>query len=294
VRFVRKRHVVRTLTAVGVCVGIAMVMPGVSHAETGSNISGSYVALGDSYTAGPLVPLPTASGPTPLLCGQSTQNYPRQVAAVLHSSTFQDASCSGATTADMFSAQFGLNPPQLDRLSDRTQLVTLSIGGNDINFLEIIVRCSGGFLLGCTTSYNIGGDQLAARIAAFAPKLAAVLSAIRQRAPGARVLVVGYPTVFPATPQYCPDGPFNPGDLPYLHATFQRLNDTIAYVASHAGDEYVDTTASSVGHDVCKLPPAKWIEGGIPFGYSGAPYHPNVQSMTNTAAQVLAALRSAD
>src|SRR5215475_7481089 len=76
----------------------------------------SYVALGDSYTAGPLIPLQESD---PLGCLRSDHNYPHLVAAALGVSDFRDPSCSGAETDDMTAPQGvtpGPNPPQLDSL----------------------------------------------------------------------------------------------------------------------------------------------------------------------------------
>ena len=72
----------------------------------------SYVALGDSYTAGPVIPVQQTD---PLGCLRSDHNYPHLVAAALGVSTFRDPSCSGAETGDMTNAQDvdpGPNPPQ--------------------------------------------------------------------------------------------------------------------------------------------------------------------------------------
>ena len=101
-----------------------------------------YVALGDSYTAGPLIPDQTGS---PAGCLRSTHSYPFLVAAGTGAATFTDVSCQGATTADMTHAQsvpLGTNPPQDNALSASTTLVTLQIGGNDIGFSDIIIHCT--------------------------------------------------------------------------------------------------------------------------------------------------------
>ncbi|MBA3287613.1 MAG: hypothetical protein H0U21_06265 [Acidimicrobiia bacterium] len=100
-----------------------------------------YVPLGDSFTAGPLIPTQIA----PLGCLKSNRNYPTVVDGTLGSSAFRDISCSGATTDDMFAPQSivgGSNPAQLSALSASTTLVTLGIGANDIGFTEIIQHCS--------------------------------------------------------------------------------------------------------------------------------------------------------
>jgi hypothetical protein len=102
----------------------------------------SYVALGDSYTAGPLIPLQETN---PLGCLRSDHNYPHLVAAALGVVEFRDPSCSGAETDDMTQPQGvtpGPNPPQFDSLAHNTGLVTLGIGGNDIGFSEVAESCA--------------------------------------------------------------------------------------------------------------------------------------------------------
>src|SRR5918998_3557649 len=101
-----------------------------------------YTALGDSYTAGPLIPDQTGSDPQG--CLRSDRNYPHLVANALKLS-LTDVSCSGATTEDMFSSQAlegDDNPPQLNAVKPDTSVVTLGIGGNDIGFSSIIEDCT--------------------------------------------------------------------------------------------------------------------------------------------------------
>jgi hypothetical protein len=101
-----------------------------------------YVAMGDSYTAGPFIPDQTGS---PAGCLRSTHSYPFLVAAGAGAATFTDVSCQGATTADMTHAEsvpLGTNPPEDNALSGSTTLVTLQISGNDIGFIGIIKHCA--------------------------------------------------------------------------------------------------------------------------------------------------------
>src|SRR5690242_3722986 len=96
----------------------------------------NYVALGDSYAAGPLIP---AQNGSPAGCLRSDHNYPHLVAAADRAASFTDVSCQGATTGNMTQPQgvgLGTNPPQLNALSAGTTLVTLQIGGNDIGFSD--------------------------------------------------------------------------------------------------------------------------------------------------------------
>lgn len=255
----------------------------------------SYVALGDSYAAGPGIP--TQYG-TPPGCGRSTSNYPAVAAAALAAGTFTDASCSGATTEHLSrpqETQAGTNPPQLDALTADTDLVTLTIGGNDIGFSEIVGQCAarspaepGG--AACRDHYHSSGsDELAARIEAAAPDVQAGLQAVQERSPDADVLVVGYPTILPDSGPGCfPVVPYSPGDTEYLRETTKRLNDMLAAEAAIAGAEYVDTYTPTIGHDVCTAPGTKWVEGLTPTS-PAAPLHPNALGMQAMAAAVVAA-----
>jgi hypothetical protein len=92
-----------------------------------------YVALGDSFSAGPFIPPPDR---TMLGCARSLSNYPHLLNAHIKPTTFVDVSCSAAKTADMTESRFLPTlrkvPPQLDALRPETDLVTLTIGGNDL------------------------------------------------------------------------------------------------------------------------------------------------------------------
>jgi lysophospholipase L1-like esterase len=260
---------------------------------TGSGGNGRYVALGDSYTAAPNV---GDSGGGPSGCHRSAENYPSDVARALRIGQFADASCSGATTADMFSPQQFSgenNPPQLDSLNSATTLVTVGIGGNDIGFISLVrgcvtVRRDGS---GCRDENSAGGtDRLAARIDATAGKVAHVLSAISARAPNAQVLVVGYPTILPASGPGCwPFLPYGAPDVAYLRNVTNNLNGMLAEQASAAGATFVDTAAASRGHDVCAASKDRWVEGLVPTS-AAAPMHPNADGEKATARAVLAAV----
>ena len=124
-----------------------------------------YTALGDSFAAGPLIPNPLA----PLGCLKSSNNYGRIAQRTLAFPEYRDATCSGARTDHMTAPQNvspgGPNPPQLDSLSTDTQLVTLTIGGNDIGFSDLAQDCVSVLPFGspCRDRYTRGGDQITAR-----------------------------------------------------------------------------------------------------------------------------------
>lgn len=284
------RAVPRMRTAVALAATAASLTIGL----TGASAAGAaqFVGLGDSYAAGPLIPNQSLN---PLGCLRSDHNYAHLAAAQL-GRTLSDVSCSGATTDDMTAAQDvtpgPANPPQLNALSTSTQTVTLSIGGNDIGFTSIIENCAAPTPFGhpCIDQYNNGsGDQLAARINAAAPKVAAVIQGIHQRSPSARVLVIAYEPILPETGSGCwPQVPLAWADVPYLRATEKRLNTMLASAAAANGARYVDTYTASIGHDACKSSSVRWVEPLIP-GNTAAPFHPNARGMAGVTPTVVAA-----
>lgn len=252
----------------------------------------NYVSLGDSYAAGPLIPnqLP------PFGCLKSDHNY-AHLAAPSIGLTLRDPSCSGAETEDMTQTQNvepGPNPPQFNSLDSETKVVSLTVGGNDIGFSEVAESCItlNPFSTPCKDKYNSGGkDQLAERIEATGPLVAAVLQGIHTRAPNARVFVVNYPAIFPETGFGCwPQMPIGFGDVPYLRATEQRLNAMLAAQAGANGATVVDWYKASIGHDACKSQSNRWVEPLIP-GELAAPIHPTKAGMQGAATALVAAAK---
>jgi lysophospholipase L1-like esterase len=252
-----------------------------------------YVALGDSFTAGPLIPLQV-----PLFgCLKSNNNFPNLTAREL-GLTLRDASCSGAETEDMENPQNvspdGPNPPQFDRLTKKTRIVTLQIGGNDIGFSSIARDCTSDSPEGtpCQDRYvHDGRDEISERIQATAPLVAAVLQGIRARSRKARILVVNYAAILPHSGPGCwPQMPITEGDVPYVRAKQEELNAMLAAQAAAAGAEVIDWYAASVGHDACKPPVIRWVEPVVPVN-AAAPIHPNLGGMLGASELLSAALR---
>jgi hypothetical protein len=266
-----------------------------------------YTALGDSYTAGPLIPNQTGQPPG---CLRSDRNYPHLVAAARNLS-LTDVSCSGATTEDMFSPQetdAGTNPAQLEAVERDTGVVTLGIGGNDIGFSSIIDNCTAYSPYGPTRSgeqhckdhyvQDDGTDTLAQRIAETQPKVENVLAAIRAGAPGANVYLRDYPAVLPpedltprSTREQCwPQMPVTYADIPYLRATQERLNAMLKSAATNQGASFVATYPGSVNHHACSNPLTRYIEPLTPTS-PAAPVHPNARGEAYMADVVRAAIR---
>ena len=270
--------------------------PAPAAAPTAVATPNAYVALGDSYAAGPGIPTDMHSA-----CQRSDQNYPSLVADALRFSSFRDATCSGASTDDMTGSQqtnpYTFVPPQFDALGPDARLVSVTIGGNDVGFSSIAGTCAELSLLNpfgapCEDHYTEGGtDALAAAVVATAPRVAAVLQGIHQRSPLAKVIVVGYLDILPVIGPGCMLSlPVAAGDVPYLRGIEEQVNRMLAAQANLHGATFVDTYSPSIGHDVCQPTGVKWIEGVVPTS-PAAPLHPNLLGMQAAAAAVLSALR---
>jgi lysophospholipase L1-like esterase len=280
---------------------LTLVWPAAAQADQMSPAagpsSGPFVALGDSYAAGDLIP--SSPSGTPAGCLRSTHDYGADAAAALGVTRFINATCTGATTTDMTqpqSVQLGTNPPQFSFLAADDSVVTLTIGGDNIGFLGILETCAQLSLTDlfgnpCQRHYTAGGtDQLVAAINATAPKVAAVLQGIHARAPDARVLLVGYPDILPTTGGGCwPMVPFAFGDVPYLRGIELDTNQMLASTAAANGATFVDTYTATIGHDACQAAGVKDVEGLIPTS-PAYPFHPNQSGQQVMADQVLAAL----
>jgi lysophospholipase L1-like esterase len=289
---------VRIRRGAGVALTLAVV--GLAGAGNAAAASGPYVSLGDSYTSAPIVPLPTGN---PVGCGRSTNNYPSDVARVIGPSSFTDVSCASATTANMLSAQSvpfgGTNPPQFNALSAADTLVTVGIGGNDAGLIGVAEECAKldalwPFGTNCKHHYDPSGnpanDPNVAAINATGPKVAAVLAGIHARSTQARVLIVGYPDGLPVNGSSCwPTVPLSSGDIKYFNSLEQQLNSVIASAAASNTATFVDTFASSIGHDACQATGTAWVNGVVPTSVA-YPLHPNQAGEQNMANQVLKAL----
>ena len=247
-----------------------------------------YVALGDSYAAGPRIPEQRTD---PKGCERSTNDYPARLALALGVRDYTDVTCSGAKTDNMTAAQTlpqGTNPPQFDALRPDTDLVTVTISGNDIGFTEIVFNCARVSVrdpMGnpCEREYTAGGkDFYGQRIEAAAPKVATVLDGIHQRSPHATVLLVGYLRILPPTGGCYPVFPISRGDVPYLDGLERQLTNMLADQAFSHGALFVDSYASSQGHDVCQSSKAKWVEGVVVTS-PAAQVHPNATGMQAVA-----------
>lgn len=263
-----------------------------------------YVALGDSWVSGPLIGEPVGD---PVGCGRSANNYPHQVAHLLNVREFVDASCGSAKTVHLTERQKDnlgtFARPQFEALTPDTTLVTIGIGGNDVGFDTIALKCVNlltvplgrpPFGRPCIDSFvRSGVDSVSVKIAATRPKLDAALAGIRARSPRAQIVVTNYMGPFPETGEGCfPLVPLLPVDLAYLRAKFAELNTVVAAAAANAGATLVDLYTASRGHDMCQPWTVAWINV-LAIDPAGIPLHPNAIAHARFAPLVAAAARQA-
>lgn len=254
-----------------------------------------YVALGDSYTAAPLVP-PTD---TSTICLRSAVNYPALVARALPGTRLTDVSCSGATTGDVTARQSSpisqqSVPPQIRAVTGRTDLVTVGLGGNDDGlFGAVLGQClqvasTDPAGAPCRTAFATQDPtRLDRAFSDIRRNIAGVVAAVRERAPRARVLVVGYPQIIPATGR-CADLPLAAGDYAFGRRVNRGLTEAVRRGAAAARAEYVDLWRPSAGHDICGADP--WINGRVTSAARALAYHPLAVEQQQVARLVLAAL----
>jgi len=233
-----------------------LVVAGLPAAPAGA-AAPSYVALGDSYSSGVGTRGYISDGTS---CQRSTYAYPSLIAAA-RGYALNFRACSGAKISDVTSTQLGALGPS-------TSYVTISVGGNDAGFSDVLTECAQpGWMSDCNGA--IDGAQ-----AYIDNKLPAALStlyaAIRSRATAARVVVVGYPRLFNG--EDCNAGTwFSPAEETRLNATADLLNSKLSSAASARGFAFANPTTRFVGHAVCA--DVEWLNGlSNPISES---YHPN-------------------
>ncbi|GAB2885630.1 SGNH/GDSL hydrolase family protein [Nocardioides pacificus] len=253
-----------------------------------------YVALGDSYSAGPLVP---AQRVDPLGCLRSTNNYPAYLAGYFKVASYVDVTCSGAETIDLLSRRQstivpGPSPaPQIDVLTDETDLVTIGIGGNDYElFGSMITVCEAVADLDpkgspCKRHFTKRGVDTKLRDAKRIRKdMGKVLRAVHRRAPGAEVYVVGYPRLLPEKGT-CKAVKFAAGDYRWGNRVEKRLNRSLREASAANGARYLNLYPVSRGHDACAGKQA-WINGSTLNPLRAANFHPFRQGMRGVARDI--------
>ena len=250
-----------------------------------------YVAMGDSYSSASGVLPPD---PTGVSCTRSLVNYPHDIAAAT-GAQLTDVTCGAAETKDFFESQQPGVAPQLDAVQADTQLVTMTIGGNDSGvFIDSIVECGAAGLSTagqgspCKDKYGSSFEDTI-RSTTY-PALVKALQAVRAKAPHAKVAILGYPWILPPTVGCFDKMTVAEGDVPYLRSEQATLNDAVKRAAAMTGAKYVDMSTVSEGHDACQPIGTRWIEPVLQ-GTNPVIVHPNALGEQQMAAQTTRVLR---
>lgn len=269
-------------------IGIALAVTQVARA---ADPPLRYVALGDSYSAASgVLPLDLFAPPQ---CLRSTANYPHVIARTT-GAQLKDVTCGAAETSHFSTSQYPGVPPQLEAVKGDTQLVTMTIGGNDSGvFINAILSCGAAGLstLGqgspCKDRYGSSFEDTINTTTY--PALVNALGAVRAKAPNAQVAILGYPWIMPASGGCFTKMPVARGDVPYVRGIQATLNDAVRRAAAATGAVYVNLNEVSDGHDACQPIGVRWVEPVLQ-GTNPVIVHPNALGESQLAAQTMTVL----
>jgi lysophospholipase L1-like esterase len=253
-----------------------------------------YVALGSSFAAGPgIKPLADKAA------GRSGRNYPRLVAEAL-GLELTDVTYSGATTANILRERQDEAPPQIDAVGPDTALVTITAGGNDLDYIGTFIR--GSMMNTLAKPATLLGRRVANRIRArvsylkdpaeydaVAASLTEIVTTIRDRAPRSRVVLVDYLTVVGPGTRPRLDVPLNEEQLPSIVMMADGLAKAFATAAERTGADLVAASAAGSSHAVGSTEP--WTSGFRLGPGRAAPYHPTAAGMAAVAELIVEKLR---
>jgi lysophospholipase L1-like esterase len=256
-----------------------------STAQSNVKPGATYVALGSSFAA---------SGPPPNSpdnCLRSASDYPHRIAASLHLKLV-DVSCDSATTGDVLTQTQGSNPPQITAVTPTASLVTVTIGGNDINYLGSAFACSAAYASGgCSATVNKG--QLSPLVAQLPSKLDATVRAIRSAAPHASIVLVTYPEIIPMNPSACPALHLTPEDADTIAWLGRSLETASVQVARQEGIVLADPYVLADGHGPCAPGGEAWVFGStvtVSPSTGNFPFHPTDAGRAEMASLVETAI----
>lgn len=263
-----------------IALAAALALPACAAQQAETPPHRTYVAMGSSFAAGPGI-APMEQGGE--LCRRSLENYPNQLARK-RDLMLIDASCGGATTANLLEP-WGKIPAQVDALTRETQLVTVTIGGNDVGYIGGLMgaACRNG-----ARDSAMGGRCIALPEAGEAAwqgleeRLGRIASEVRSRSPRARLIFVEYPAIAPQTGT-CPALGLTRAEADKARALAVRLAALTTKVARANGADVLHADRLSRGHDACAARP--WMNGAVlKRKDDGMVFHPNRAGMAAQAA----------
>ncbi len=236
----------------GVVVCVAVLVPAATAAAS------QYVALGDSYSSGVGTRVFEESSGS---CKRSPDAYGPKIAAA-RGYTLNFEACSGAKSTEV-------NEKQLGHLSSTTALVTITIGGNDAGFSNVIINCALYFFT-YGGAINEANEFIAKKLPGL---LETTYKDIRAKASTAEVIVLGYPKLFTKEGATCNVNFLTSGNEKKMNETAEKLDAVIKGRAEAMKFKFVNPTSPFESHEVCSS--VEWLNGqSNPLEES---YHPNVK-----------------
>ena len=238
--------------------GLVTAVTGVPAAGAASSVS--YVALGDSYSSGLGAGSYVSSSGS---CDRSTNAYPEQWAGANSPASFVSVACAGATTADVINSQ-------VSALSAGTTLVSITIGGNDAGFSSVMETC---VLKSTNTCLSAVAAARAFAATQLPARLTSTLQAIRQRAPSARIVLLGYPDLYDLSKSGTCIG-LSTQDRTALNSGADALDTALQAAVTRAADPgivYADVRGQFAPHEICDAD--RWLHSVDLLAISSS-YHP--------------------
>ncbi len=222
----------------------------------------------------------------PFRSGRSSRNYAHLVAERLHLDLV-DVTFSGATTAHLLAERQRNAPPQIDALDGSEELVTITIGGNDVGYVPLLMAATlprPARLLPAIRAL-LDREEHERALGQVGESLSAVGTAVRRRAPRARVVFVDYLSLLP--PEGVPAPPLSAAEADLGRHVGARLEEATAAAAQTSGCELIRAGHASRDHHPWSADP--WAVGaGWPLPWRPAPFHPNPTGMRAVAELVTA------
>jgi lysophospholipase L1-like esterase len=219
---------------------------------------------------------------------------------------FSFHACSGATVEDFFTPYYENHPgisqptethPQLDWIDGHTKLITFTVGGNNALFPEVMSYCAVRFLPNsCKDFYGAAVDEAISNLSKPSAQrihdnLPDLYSAIKEKAPSAHVVVLGYPRLFPiASSKKCNIAAgiaFGPADMDWINRELTKLNAVIHDAALKSGFQFADVSDAFQGHELCTRNP---YVNGIMLLDQQQSFHPNRSGQSELAKRLSAYL----
>jgi lysophospholipase L1-like esterase len=244
---------------------LGMLIPAASAAAS------QYAALGDSYSSGvgTRVFYEESGG-----CDRSPDAYGPKIAAK-HSYTLNFEACGGAKTPEVIEKQLG-------KLTSSTALVTITIGGNDAGFSNVMLNCA-LYYFTCGSAISEANSYIEKTLPG---KLETTYKDIRAKATTAEVIVLGYPKLFTKEGTTCNVNFLTSGNEKKMNESAEKLDAVIKKQAEARSFKFVNPTSAFEAHAVCAK--EEWLNGqSNPLSES---YHPNVKGQEEFTTLVNAAI----